>query len=98
MNTEPNSFKINDTPLMEKQRREVLVKKFMKTNEINTEIKIPTQVIIKLKLNHPMPRDKRRNIARKAKMNWDMYRLLEREVAKRIKAGVNLETGLPNEK
>lgn len=91
-------IEVENTSLIEKQKRDILVKKFMNRLDINTEIKIPVKVINELKLNYPMPRSKRRDIARKAKMDWDLYRLLEREVAKRIKAKVNLETGLPDNK
>lgn len=86
---------VQDAPLMEKQRRDVLIKQYMKREGINPDIKIPVSVIMELKLAYPMPRAKRRDIARKANMDWDLYRLLEKEVAKRIKAGVSLETGLP---
>jgi hypothetical protein len=83
---------------MEKEKRNVLVKKFMNMTEVNTDINIPINVIQDLRLAMPMPRQQRRKIARKANMDWDLYRLLEREVIKRLKAKVDLSTGKPIEK
>lgn len=91
------TLKAQPTPIQEKQRRDVLVKRFMKTKNVNTEIKLSMKVISSLRLLVPLPRKTRRNIARAAGMDWDFYRLLEFEVQKRNKAGVSLETGLPIE-
>lgn len=88
-------FKLQPVPVQEKQKRNVLIKKYMRTKEINPEIKLTFKVIDALGLTKPMPRAQRRQVARTAGMDWDFYRLLEFEVAKRYRAGVDLETGLP---
>lgn len=80
---------------MNKIERKTLVKEYLSNPEINKAIKLNLEVIEKLRLKEPMTRAQRRKIARNAKMDWDMYRLLERETIKRVKANVNLETGEP---
>lgn len=92
-----NAFKLQSVPIQEKQKRDVLVKRYMKTREVNPEIKLTFKVIDALGLTKPMPRAQRRKVARTAGMDWDFYRLLEFEVAKRHRAKVSLETGLPIE-
>lgn len=99
MNTEETTvLKAQPTTLQEKQKRDVLVKKFMRTQEVNPQIKLTLPVIKSLRLLDPIPRKARRKIARTAGMDWDFYRLLEFEVIKRKRAGVSLESGLPIEK
>jgi hypothetical protein len=99
MNEQPKDvvMKAQPTSITEKMKRSALVKAFMKRETVNTEIKLTMGVIESLKLLHPLPRNTRRKIARTAGMDWDFYRLLEKEVIKRKKAGVALDTGLPIE-
>jgi hypothetical protein len=91
-----NAFKVQPSKIQEKQKRDVLIKKYMRTNTVNPDIRLTYNVIDKLQLTKRMSRQQRRLVARKVGMDWDFYKLLEFEVMKRIKAKVNLETGLPS--
>lgn len=93
----PQNIKTLPVTIQEKQKRDILIKKYMKVPTPNPEIKLTLGVIKSLRLLVPLSRKQRRDIARKAGMDWDFYRLLEFEVIKRKKAGVSLETGLPIE-
>lgn len=99
MNTDqkPQDIKALQVSAQEKQKRDIIIKKYMKIPTPNTEIKLTLGVIKSLRLLIPLSRKQRRDIARKAGMDWDFYRLIEFEVLKRRKAGVSLETGLPIE-
>jgi len=62
-----------------------------------TEIKIDERVIKSLRLDVSMTRAQRREIARKNKVNWKVYKVLEREIMRRFKLGLNLTTGKKDE-
>jgi len=46
-----------------------------------------------LKFNIRMTRDRRRKIARENKMDWKVYRFIEKEVARRINNNLSIYTG-----
>lgn len=58
-----------------------------------TELKIDERAIKILKLDLHLQRSQRREIARKAKIEWKVYKVLEREVMRRARLGLNLSTG-----
>ena len=62
-----------------------------------TEVKIDPIAIKALRLNVNMTRAQRREVARKSKVEWKVYKVLEREVMRRAKLGLNLSTGKKDE-
>ena len=65
----------------------------VKKEEPTQEVKIDPKVIIALQLDVPNTRMKRREIARKARVPWNLYRKLEMLVSYRKQKGLTLDTG-----
>lgn len=60
-----------------------------------TKLNIDDKVIEALKLDKHMERGIRRKIARVAKVKWEVYKALEREVTRRRLNNLNINTGEP---
>jgi len=54
---------------------------------------VPMEVIKELQLGINIPRANRRKLAKKKKMDWNVYQTLTREIHRRIYLRLNLETG-----
>ena len=65
----------------------------VKKEEATQEVKIDPKVILALQLDVPNTRMKRREIARKARVPWKLYRKLEMLVTYRKQKGLKLDTG-----
>lgn len=65
----------------------------LKIKNKNYKIKIDPILIQKLQLDINNSRDKRRKLARKYKISWNIYRKLEMLVTIRIQKGLNKSTG-----
>jgi hypothetical protein len=58
--------------------------------------KLKLQVIETLRLKDNVDRKERRTLARTYKVKWEVYKKLHKEVQRRIKNNLDIETGEPN--